>query len=319
MVGVSPSTKSEDSRLQGRPHVEAPGGNAAPVVGSSSVGAPPVREPATQAQWRENSSRGVFHARPWRALWAARELVGYFALRDLKLRYRQTVLGVVWVLIQPIASVAIFTLVFSRLAGVGSDGVPYPLFALVGMVTWTYFSSVVVSASNVLVVNANLITKVYFPRIAAPAASLLSPAVDLAVSMVLIALVAAYYGVFSGIRLLAVPIWLAMLALTALGVGLWLSALNVKYRDIQYAVPPVLQIWLFASPVAYPASLLHGAGRFIYSLNPVSGVIQLGRWSLLGTPWPGWSLLVSACVGAILLASGLSYFHRAQRTFADVI
>jgi ABC-2 type transport system permease protein/lipopolysaccharide transport system permease protein len=215
------------------------------------------------------------------------------------LRYRQAALGIVWVL--------------------HSQGVPYPLFALVGMVTWTYFSSAVVSASGVLVVNANLITKVYFPRMAAPAASLLSPGVDLGVSMILVFLLAVYYRWFSGIRLIAFPLWLILLATTTFGVALWLSALNVKYRDVQHAVAPVLQVWLFASPVAYPSSLLHGAPELLYSLNPMVGVIGVARWSLLGTPWPGWPLLVSAAASVVLLVTGFTYFNRSQRNFADVI
>lgn len=285
------------------------------VVGSAREVAADGAEPP----WTENTDRGVSTGGPVTTLWRARELVGYFALRDLRLRYRQAVLGVVWVLVQPIATVAIFTLVFSRLAGISSDGVPYPLFALVGMVTWTYLASTVTSASAVLVANASLVTKVYFPRMAAPAASLLPPAVDLAASLMLVAVVALYYGVSPGLALLAVPLWLALLVATAFGVALWVSALNVRYRDVQHAVTPVLQLWLFASPVAYPASLLSGWQELVYALNPMVGVIGLGRWSLLGAPWLGWSLAVSAATAGLVLASGLRYFTRAQRSFADVI
>ncbi|WP_170856928.1 ABC transporter permease [Geodermatophilus africanus] len=270
-------------------------------------------------RWTENTVTGVSRGRPWTALWQARELIGYLALRDLRLRYRQAVLGVIWVLAQPIASVAIFTVVFSRLAGVGSEGVPYPLFALVGMVTWTYFSGTVASASTVLVNNASLVTKVYFPRMAAPAASLLPPGIDLVMSLVLVGALAAWFGVFSGVRLLAAPFWLLLLLVSAFGVSLWLAALNVRYRDIQHAVAPVLQLWLFASPVAYPATLLSGWKELVYAVNPMVGVIGLGRWALLGTPWPGWSLMVSAGSAALVLISGLVYFSRAQRSFADVI
>ncbi|WP_448614630.1 ABC transporter permease [Modestobacter sp. URMC 112] len=272
-----------------------------------------------QIPWRTNSPQGVAGQRSWRALWDSRELIAYFALRDLRLRYRQAVLGVVWVLAQPLASVAVFTFVFSRLAGVDSEGVPYPLFALVGMVTWTYFSSAVSSASGALASNVNLVTKVYFPRIAAPAASMVPPAVDLAASLVLVAAAALYYQVGSGVRLLAVPLWLLALVMTGFGVALWLSALNVRYRDVQHAVTPLLQLWLFASPIAYPASALSGWQEMVYSLNPVVGVVELGRWALLGTPWPGWSLVVSMGAASVVLLSGLVYFSRAQRTFADVI
>jgi ABC-type polysaccharide/polyol phosphate export permease len=269
--------------------------------------------------WRENSPRGVSQEQPWTALWRTRELIGYFALRDLKLRYRQAAFGIAWVLVQPVASVAIFTVVFSRLAGVHSEGIPYPLFALVGMVTWTYLSSAISSASGALVSNANLITKVYFPRMAAPAADLLPPAVDLAVSMGLVAVLLLYYQVFAGVRLLAIPLWLGLLVLTALGPSLWLSAINVRYRDVQHAIGPVLQLWLFASPVAYPATLLSGWQHLVYSLNPVVGVIGLARWSLLAAPWPGWSLAVSTGTALLVLAGGVRYFNRSQRSFADVV
>jgi ABC-type polysaccharide/polyol phosphate export permease len=269
--------------------------------------------------WRENTPLGMAQDLPWTALWRSRELIGYFALRDIRLRYRQAVLGVLWVLAQPIASVAVFTVVFGRLAGVGSEGVPYPLFALVGMATWSYFSSAVLSGSGVLVANANLVSKVYFPRLAAPAASLLPPAVDLAVCLVLVEVVAFGYGVTPTLRVLAVPVWLLLLAGTAFGLSVWLSALNVRYRDVQQAVAPVLQVWLFASPVAYPSTLLVGWHGLVYGLNPMVGVIELGRWSLLGTPWPGWPLLVSATTAGVVLSSGLVYFQRAQRSFADVI
>jgi ABC-2 type transport system permease protein/lipopolysaccharide transport system permease protein len=252
-------------------------------------------------------------------VWQARELVGYFALKELRLRYRQAVLGVVWVLAQPIATVTVFTFVFSRLAGVSSEGVPYPLFALVGMVTWTYFSSTVVSASTVLASNVNLVTKVYFPRIAAPVSSLLPPAVDLGVSLLLVAALAAYYGVFAGVHLLAVPVWLLLLVATASGVALWVSALNVRYRDVQHAVTPVLQLWLFASPVAYGTGALTGWQQWLYALNPVVGPIELGRFALTGTPWPGWPLAVSVASAAVVLGTGARYFGRAQRSFADVI
>jgi len=245
--------------------------------------------------------------------------MGYFALRDLRLRYRQAALGVVWVLFQPVATVAVFTLVFDRLAGIDSQGVPYPLFALVGMVTWTYFASSVQAASTSLVSNANLVTKVYFPRIAAPGAALLPPAVDLGISMLLVIAMMSYYGVFSGVRLLGALLWLLFLGVTALGVALWLSALNVRFRDIQHAVAPLLQLWLFASPVAYPASLLEGWQELVYAVNPMVGVIGLGRWSLLGAPWPGWSLAVSAGTTILVFIVGLAYFGRAQRFFADVI
>jgi ABC-type polysaccharide/polyol phosphate export permease len=269
--------------------------------------------------WTENSARLRHQESLLAVLWHSRQLIGYLALRDIRLRYRQAALGVVWVLVQPVATVVVFTFVFDRLAGVESEGLPYPLFALTGMLAWTYFSNATSRSSEVLVGNPNLVTKVYFPRLAAPAAGLLSPVVDLAVSSVLLAILAAYYGVWPGWNLLAAPLWLFWLLATTLGVGLWLSAVNVRYRDVRHALTPILQLWLFASPVAYSASQLRGWEDLVYSLNPVAGIIEFGRWSLLGAPWPGWSLLVSACSSALVLATGLAYFRRAERSFADVI
>jgi len=255
----------------------------------------------------------------WLSLWRSRDLVGFFAARDLRLRYKQAALGVAWVLLQPIASVAIFTVVFGRLAAISSEGVPYPLFALLGFTVWTYFSSATVRASEVFVSNPALVTKVFFTRIAAPAGAALPPLVDLAVSMVLVGFLFLYYGIEPTWRLLAVPVWLILLVLTAFGPAVLLSALNVRYRDVQHAVGPAMQVWFFASPIAYPSSLLSDRAELLYALNPMAGIIGLARWSVLDTPWPGWPLAVSAGMGAVMLAGGLSYFRRSERFFADVI
>src|SRR4051794_1374665 len=206
--------------------------------------------------WTENAAGSGGRPRPWAELWRARELVGFFALRDLKVVYKQAALGVAWILVQPIAAVAAFTLVFDHLAGIDSHGIPYPLFALTGLVTWTYFASTVSRASTALVGNSALITKVYFPRLAAPSAALLPPLVNLGVSLLLVAVFMAGYGIAPTWTVLAAPLWLLLLVLTAFGVALWLSALNVRYRDVQQAVVPLLQLWLFLSPVAYPSTLL---------------------------------------------------------------
>lgn len=222
-------------------------------------------------------------------------------------------------MLQPIASVAIFTLVFARLAGISSQGVPYPLFALLGLIVWTYFSTAIVRASGVFTNNPDLITKVSFNRLAAPAAAVLPPLVDLAVSMGLVGLLFVYYGVVPTWRIVAVPLWLGLLVLAVLGPALWLSALNVRYRDVQQTLGPTMQIWLFASPVAYPSTLLSDRWELLYSLNPMSGILGLARWSLLGTPWPGWPLAVSLGMVALVLACGLTYFRRAERYLADVI
>jgi ABC-2 type transport system permease protein/lipopolysaccharide transport system permease protein len=255
----------------------------------------------------------------WVSLWRARDLLGFFALRDLRVRYKQAALGVGWVLLQPIASVAIFTALFGRLAGISSEGAPYPLFALVGFVVWTYFYSATVRASEVFVTNPALVTKVYFTRIAAPAGAMLPPLVDVGVSLVLVGCLYVYYGVEPSWRLLTVPLWLLVLVLTAFGPAVLLSALNVRYRDVQQAVGPAMQVLFFATPVAYPSSLLSDRAELVYALNPLVGVIGLARWSVLGTPWPGWPLAVSVAAAAASLAGGVAYFRRSERYFADVI
>jgi ABC-2 type transport system permease protein/lipopolysaccharide transport system permease protein len=269
--------------------------------------------------WVENAAGSGARARPWTELWRVRELVAFFALRDLKVRYKQAALGVAWVLLQPLAAVAAFTLVFDRVVGITSEGIPYPLFALSGLVTWTYFSSAVARASTVLVADSALITKVYFPRLAAPSAALLPPLVDLAVSLSLVAAFMMYFGVGPTWNVLAAPVWLLLVLLTAFGVSLWLSALNVRYRDVQQAIVPLLQLWLFLSPVFYPSTLLSGWREFVFALNPMTGVIAFGRWTLLDAPWPGWPLAVSVAVALVVSVSGVRYFRQRERTFADVI
>ena len=269
--------------------------------------------------WRENGGQDGLREPALPALWRSRDLVRFFVLRDLRVRYSQAALGVLWVLLQPVATVVIFTFVFSRLARVGSDGVPYPLFALAGMVVWSYFSGAVARGSESLVGNPELVTKVSFPRIAAPAAAVLSPLVDLLVSLALLAVLLLAYRRAPGWAVLATPLWLVLVVLAALGTSLWLAALNVRFRDVKQALGPVLQVWLFASPVAYPSSVLHGGLALLYALNPMVGVMGLARWSLLGAPWPGWPLAVSVVVLVVVLATGAAYFSRAQRSFADVI
>jgi ABC-2 type transport system permease protein/lipopolysaccharide transport system permease protein len=252
-------------------------------------------------------------------LWDTRELIWIFAQRDLRVRYKQAALGVVWGLFQPIASVAVFTLVFERLAKVQSQGVPYPLFALLGMVIWLYFSEATIRASEILVTDPNLVTKVRFPRVAAPASAMVSPLAEFAVSMVLVAVLMAVFGVVPGWAVLATPVWLVLMVLAAFGFALWLSALNVRFRDVRHALGPLMQILLFATPVAYPAPPADTWAGVAFGINPLTGVIGLARWSLFGAPWPGWSLVVSVGMIAVLLTGGLAYFRRAERSFADVI
>ena len=272
-----------------------------------------------QDGWRENRPGAAPFRHALVQLWGSRELVGFFALRDLKVRYKQAVLGAAWVLLQPLTTVAALTLVFNRLANVASQGVPYPLFALIGLLTWTYVSRSVTDCSEVLVANSALVTKVWFPRLAAPVAAVLPPLLDLAVAAGLVAVLLAVYGIWPGWQLLVAPLSLLLAVCAALGAGLALATLNVRFRDTRQAIAPLLQLGLFLSPVAYASSSLHGAARLAYAINPAAGAIDLARWSVAGAPWPGWSLAISATSALLVLAGGLLIFLRAERSFADVI
>lgn len=270
------------------------------------------------ARWTENRAHGgpLPH---WRELWAARELVGFFALRDFQVRYKQAAIGVAWVVIQPLVTVAAFTLAFERIAGVNSQGVPYPVFALAGLLGWTYFSQCVGRGSEVLVSNPALISKVYFPRLVAPLASLLPGLVDLGVGLVLLAGLGVVFGVAPSPALLLLPVWVVLLVLTALGPIMLLAALNVRYRDVRYVIPPALQALLLLSPVAYSSTSLEGVSGLLYALNPMVGALEFGRFILVGTPWPGWQLGVSVGSTLTLAVLGFIYFQHAQRSFADYI
>jgi lipopolysaccharide transport system permease protein len=255
-----------------------------------------------------------------RELWEYRELLYFLTWRDIKVRYKQTVLGAAWAIIQPFFTMVVFSLFFGKLARMPSDGLPYPIFSFAALVPWTFFANGMAHTSNSLVGSANLIKKVYFPRLAIPVAALLSGVVDFALaSMVLLGMML-YYGVWLTVNALWLPGFLLLALITALGVGLWLSAMNVQFRDVRYIVPFVLQLWLFATPIAYPSILVPELWRPLYGLNPMVGVVEGFRWALLGTAtFPGLSLAVSAAVALLLLASGALYFRRMEKTFADVV
>jgi lipopolysaccharide transport system permease protein len=256
-----------------------------------------------------------------RELWRFRELVFFLTWRDVKVRYKQTVLGASWALLQPFMTMIVFTIVFNHLGRIRSGPVPYPLFALSGLALWFYFANSINLASNSLVANSALITKVYFPRLSVAVSPLLAGLVDLLLALVLVAGTMAYYGFAPDWRLLLVPAFVALALVTALGIGLILSSLNVRYRDVRYAVPFVMQIWLYASPVAYPSSAVgQGLRRTVYGLNPMTGVIDGFRWALLGTGRLHLGeLLVSIGTALVLLAVGILYFARTERTFADLV
>ena len=269
--------------------------------------------------WVENRPSRGFRGPDLQQLWRYRELGGFLALRDLKVRYKQAAFGAAWAVLQPLAGVAVFTLVFRRLAKVPSDGIPYPLFAFAGLSVWSYHASSVTRATQSLVGNAPLVTKVYFPRLLVPLGAVLTGLVDLALSLLALGLLLVLYGTGPGWAVLTLPVWVVALVATSLGVGLWLAALNVQFRDVSHAITLLMQLWLFVSPVAYPSSMVEGRWRFLYSLNPMSGVIDGFRWALVGGPRPGPEVLVSLAVMLVLLVSGVLYFQRTERRFADVI
>jgi lipopolysaccharide transport system permease protein len=270
-------------------------------------------------------------SRGWRAidlceLWQYRELLGFLTLRDIKLRYKQTALGVAWAVIQPLFTMVVFTIFFGKLGKLPSDGKPYALFVLAALLPWQLFVYALTQASNSLVAEQRLITKVYFPRLIVPLASVLSGLVDFLVACGLMLVLAAagpllgWPLVVPTWRALALPVFVLFAVLTALAVGLWLSTLNVQYRDVRYTIPFLTQLWMFLTPVAYPASLVPARYRLLYGLNPMSGVVEGFRWALLATEAPDWGLMaVSAIVVAALLAGGVLYFRRMEKTFADVV
>lgn len=252
-------------------------------------------------------------------LWEYRELLVSFFIRDVKIRYKQTVLGFLWAIIQPFFLMVVFSLFFGRLAQIPSDGIPYPLFSFAALIPWTLFAEGLTRSSTSMVNNANIMTKVYFPRLIMPISGILSPLVDFTIAFVILLLMMAYYGFVPTVAIVLLPLFILLALMTSLAVGLWLSALNVKYRDFQYTIPFIIQIWLFLSPVVYPASMIPQQWQFLYALNPMSGVIEGFRWALLGTNPPQTMILVSVVVVFFLLVGGLFYFKRMEQYFADVV
>lgn len=255
----------------------------------------------------------------FRNLWEYRELLYFLTWRDIKVRYKQTAVGAGWAIIQPLMTMVAFTLFFGQLAKMPSDGVPYAVFSFAGLLPWGFFANSVSQASNSLVGNAPLLSKVYFPRLVVPIASVLAGLVDFAIAFVVMLALMAYFRVWPTPAIVLLPLLLLLALCTALGVGLWLSALNVEYRDVRHAVPFLTQFWLFATPVVYPSSLLSAPWRTLYAINPMVGVVDGFRWALLGTPAPGLMLAVSTAVSVAVLVTGAVYFRRMEQTFTDVI
>jgi lipopolysaccharide transport system permease protein len=253
-------------------------------------------------------------------IWNYRELLYFLTKRDIKVRYKQTVLGGLWAIIQPVFTMVVFTLFFGRLAKMPSDGIPYPIFVYAGLLPWIYFANAVSASGNSLVGSANLITKVYFPRLIIPASASLAGLLDFFIAMLVMGAMMIYYHFIPNIGILLFPLLVGLTFLCAVGVGLWLSALNVQYRDIRYVIPFLIQLWMFVSPVIYPVSMVKEKYQWLLALNPMGGVINAYRASLLGHMPINWSLLgLSTVIIIILFLSGLYYFRRMEKTFADVI
>lgn len=251
-------------------------------------------------------------------VWAYRELLYFFVWRDVKVRYKQTAIGVSWVVLQPLLTMGIFTLFFGRLAKLPSDGLPYPVFYFTALVPWTYFATALQSCTSIVVENQRVITKVFFPRLVLPISAVVSGLVDFCIGFVVMGIVVGVYGIRPGLAALWLPVLLLLAVLTALGVGLWMSALNALYRDVRYVVPFLIQFWMFASPVAYPSSLVPERWRWLYGLNPMAGVIDGFRWSLTGHGQPpGPLLLASSGAVAAVLIGGLLFFQRMEGAVAD--
>lgn len=255
-----------------------------------------------------------------RELLEYRELLYFLIWRDVKVRYKQTILGVAWAIIQPFFTMVVFSLFFGRLAKMPSDGMPYPIFSYAALVPWTFFANGLNQASNSLVGSANLIKKVYFPRLAIPIATVLSGVVDFALSFIMLIGLMFYFGLTPTINVIWLPFFLLLALVTSLGVSLWLSALNVEFRDVRYIMPFLSQLWMFSTPIAYPSSLLSEPWRTIYGINPMVGVVEGFRWALLGTQLSfGSGIVISSFVACLLLLSGALYFRRMEKTFADIV
>ncbi|MBN1305113.1 MAG: ABC transporter permease [Anaerolineales bacterium] len=255
-----------------------------------------------------------------RDLWVYRELVFFMLWRNIKIRYKQTLLGAAWAVIQPIATMIVFNFIFGRVAKVPTDGIPYPIFSFAALLPWGLFSTALNTGSRSLTTSQNMITKIYFPRLVLPIASVLAGLVDFAIAFVILVGMMFYYQVTPPAAIWTLPLFLLLAVITALGVALWLAAINVQYRDVNHALPFLTQFWLFLTPVAYSSAIISEKWQVVYSLNPMAGVVNGFRWALLGTnTGPDLSLLISVGISLAILISGLYYFRNMERTFADTI
>ena len=284
---------------------------AATTSASPTLAKPPVLRIAPVAHW---------WALPFGELWDYRELLYFFIWRDIKVRYKQTAIGAAWAVLQPFLTMLVFSLFFGKLAHIPSQGLPYPIFYYCALLPWMYFAAALQNATNTIVENQRVITKVYFPRLDLPLSSVLSGLVDFGISFLMFVAMMIYYGIRPTPALLWLPAFLLFAVLTALGVGLWLAALNALYRDVRYVLPFLVQFWMFASPVAYPASLVPAKWRWLYGLNPMAGVIEGFRWSLTGNgDPPGRLVFISGAVVIAVLLGGIAYFQKMETVIADVV
>lgn len=290
---------------------------------SESPAATPAVPPSTGTAWADAGDEWVIRPStswvPLRLgeLWAYRELLYFLAWRDIKVRYKQTVFGILWAVLQPTLMMVVFSLFFGRLARMPSDGLPYPVFAFSALVPWTFFASGLSASSDSLVASAHLIKKVYFPRLLIPVAAVVGGAVDFLIAFVLLLAMLPVFGLVPSWNAVWLPAFMLLALVTALGVGLWLSALNVQFRDVRHTTGFLVQAWLFCTPIVYPSSRLPEPWRSLYGLNPMAGVVEGFRWALLDTPAPGPLLAVSASAALVVLVGGAFYFRRMERTFAD--
>lgn len=295
------------------PRESAPAGMTPPTA-PNAIGGGSERKPVVVIQRSRDFSVDL------QTLWHHRELLYFLVWRDVKVRYKQTLIGGAWAILQPLALMLIFTVVFSYLVSLPSDGLPYPLFAYVGLLPWTYTSQAIARGGLSLVSNVHLIGKVYFPRLLIPVAAVVVPLFDFLISLLLLVALMGWYGVEPRLQMLAAPVFILQCVLTAIAISLWLCALNAKYRDVGYTIPFLIQCWMYASPIVYPASIVPERWRLLYGLNPMVGPIEGFRWALLGKEAPDLGpLVLSVMVVVALLASGLLYFRSTERTLVDVL
>jgi lipopolysaccharide transport system permease protein len=274
----------------------------------------------TPTRWRRIEPTRGWPTLAWGELWKYRELLAFFVWRDVKVRYKQTLLGLGWALVQPLATMIVFSIVFGRLAHLASDGVPYPAFSLAGLLPWMLFASGVTLAANSLVGNVNLLTKVYFPRVLLPVSNVVSGLLDFSVSFALLLVVLAWYGIFPSWRMLFLPLPIGLVLVSAAGAGLWLAALNAQYRDIRHAMPFLVQLWMYGTPIVYSLSIVPSAWRPLVALNPLVAAVETFRFAMLGTNGLSAAVVVVSTVSAVaLLTSGAWYFRSMERVVADTI